>query len=114
MARKPFWSAILLLIASTATLSALEAEPRETSDVAAVFPPWLSSAAAFAGVAKAGGDVVRAGVLPTILVAHGDDPGFPARLHEAGAWLVLDPFALGGCLTGNATFSGEAANEPNS
>jgi hypothetical protein len=35
---------------------------------------------------------------PTILVVASDDPAIAARLRAAGALLVLDAQALGGCM----------------
>ena len=114
LARRPLLSAIFLFLASTTTLAGLEARPRDGRDVAAVYPPWMTGTSAFGRVAQAGGAVVRAGALDTILVAHGDDPDFAARLRDGGAWLVLDPLALGGCLLGTANFSEGARYESNS
>jgi hypothetical protein len=114
LSRRPLLAAILLLLVSTATLAGLEARPRDGRDVAAVYPPWMTGASAFERVAQAGGAIVRAGALDTILVAHGDDPDFAVRLRDGGAWLVLDPLALGGCLLGNSNSHEGARYEPNS
>ncbi|MBY0298177.1 MAG: hypothetical protein K2X71_19455 [Methylobacterium sp.] len=48
-------------------------------------------------VARAGGAILRAGAAGNLLVARSDAPGFTLRLYAAGAWLVLDPMAAGGC-----------------
>jgi len=110
LARRPLLAALVLMAASTVALAGLEARPREGSDVAAIFPPWVTGVGAFARVAQAGGSVVRPGALDTILVAHSDAPGFAERLQTVGAWLVVDPIAFGGCLVRNSS-SNEVDNE---
>jgi hypothetical protein len=60
--------------ASVAAVGWLQAQPRDTSEIAVVFPPWMAPEAALLRVAAAGGLVVRQGLLGTILVVHGDDP----------------------------------------
>lgn len=66
--------------------------------MAAVFAPWLSREDAFARAAASGGRLIREGALDTILVVEVDEPATIDRLHRLGAWFVLDPLALGGCL----------------
>ncbi|KQT50102.1 hypothetical protein ASG52_08540 [Methylobacterium sp. Leaf456] len=63
--------------------------------VAAIFPPWWSSAERVAAAVAAGGAVLRAG--PGLVIAQSSAPGFEARLHAAGAWLLFDPRGLGLC-----------------
>lgn len=91
-------AASAMAVASLVALAGLEARPRGFAEVAAVFPPWLTRDQAFAAVVAAGGVVVRQGIVGTILVVHGDDPGVIGRLRAAGAWAVVDPVAFGGCL----------------
>lgn len=73
-------------------VGALFAPPAD-GPVAAVFPPWWGDTRAFAA-ASAAGPVVRFGAVPFIVVVAADDR---ARLRAAGAWLLLDPRALGAC-----------------
>lgn len=91
-------AAAVMAAASVAALAVLEARPRDFSEVAAIFPPWMARERALAAVISAGGLVVRQGAVGSILVVHGNDPGVIGRLHAAGAWLVIDPVAFGGCL----------------
>ena len=65
--------------------------------VAVVFPPWWGADRSLAAVASARAAIVRAGGLSSILIVQpaGSD-GF-ARLRDAGAWLLLDPKAVGAC-----------------
>jgi hypothetical protein len=58
-----------------------------------VFPPWWSLEDAVVSAGSAG-RLVRLGALPFIIVlAEADRP----RLRTAGAWMLLDPRALGSC-----------------
>ena len=91
-------AAVLLAAASVLAMAALQAQPRDRTRVAAIFPPWTSAEHAFAAVAQAGGRIVRPGIIDSILVVQGDDANLPDRLYAAGAWAVIDPAAWGGCL----------------
>jgi ABC-type nitrate/sulfonate/bicarbonate transport system substrate-binding protein len=91
---------------SVVAMAALQAHPRDGTQVAAVFSPWAGGEHAFARVAQAGGLVVRRGIIDAIVVVQSDDPGLIDRLYAAGAWAVIDPATLGGCLAGRADPSG--------
>ncbi len=65
---------------------------------AIVAAPWKGVDDMVALVASADGLIVDAGGLPNILFAQSDNPGFIAAAYHAGAWLVLDPVLLRGCL----------------
>jgi hypothetical protein len=89
-----------MMLATVFALAWLEARPRGSAEVAAIFPPWRSREHAILAVAAVGGLVVRQGAFDTILVARGPDAAFVDRLYAAGAWAVIDPMAFGGCLAG--------------
>lgn len=91
---------VILSIGSVIAMAALEAQPRDRTQVAAIFSPWTSGERAIIQVAQAGGLVVRRGVIDAIVVVQGDDPALIDRLYAAGAWAVVDPNAWGGCLAG--------------
>lgn len=100
-------SSAWLLSVITAALCTLavgwiEARPRDPFEVAVIFAPWTGAEIAIARVARAGGVIERQGVLASILVVHGDDAGFAARLYRQGALAVVDPVAFGGCLSRRA------------
>jgi hypothetical protein len=95
-----------LVVASVLAMAALQAHPRDGAQVAAVFAPWTDDGGAIARVAQAGGLVVRRGIVDAIIVVQSDQPGLIARLYAAGAWLVIDPATLGGCLAGRDDFHG--------
>ncbi len=94
-------NASLLLAGSTLALAMLTLAPRppapEGAVLAAVFPPWWNATRSFLAASEAGVAIIRAGVLPAILVVRLDHAESRARLREAGAWLLLDPQALGDC-----------------
>jgi hypothetical protein len=87
------------LLASSLGTASLELRPLGTvgAPIAAVFPPWWPADRAFVAAASAGGAVVRAGAWPNILVVAAEDDDLPRRLREAGAWLLVNPIAIGGC-----------------
>jgi hypothetical protein len=87
-------------------MAVLQAQPRDRTQVAAIFPPWTSGERAVTQVALAGGLVVRRGIIDAIVVVQGGDPDLIQRLYAAGAWAVIDPNAWGGCLAGRQKSAG--------
>ena len=65
---------------------------------AVIAPPWYRLTDAAAVVSEAGGDIVDAGGMANIIIAHSNDPAFVDALYQHGAWLVMGSNALGGCL----------------
>ena len=89
-----------MLAASVVPLFAAQDLPDTGSGtVAAVFAPGVRSERILAAVAGADGRIVRHGRWPNIVVVHDAAPGLAGRLRRAGAWLVLDPDGLAGCLS---------------
>ncbi len=88
-------SAIVMLAALVPLAVALASTlaPLPNGPVAAVFPPWWSATDAVASAAAAG-RVIRFGAFPFIVVVLATDR---AELRAHGAWVLLDPRALGGC-----------------
>ncbi len=99
-------AASLLVALSVIAMAALQAQPHDRTRVAAVFSPWTNGERAIAQVASAGGLVVRRGAIDTIVIVQGDDPDLIDRLYAAGAWIVVDPAAWGGCLAGRTDSAG--------
>ena len=93
----------LLLAFSLFTLGAplaLIAGPEDMGEgVAVVFAPWTDEATAMSRVGAAGGAVIRAGGADFISVAIPQSPDFADAIRAAGAWLLLDPQLVGGCMT---------------
>ncbi|WP_156917487.1 hypothetical protein [Salinarimonas rosea] len=89
----------LFVLASLALPLAAGAPADVRTGAAVVFPPWTSQADAFARIGQSGGALVSAGSVPFVAVATASEPAAFARaVRTAGAWLLLDPGALGGCL----------------
>jgi len=69
---------------------------------AVVFPEGVSEAQAFDAVIAAGGRPVRATRTAfgdrTVWIAAADDPDFFSTIVRAGATMVINPLAFGGCL----------------
>lgn len=87
--------ALALLAASLAMTAALAVRPRPDASALGLFAPGLGRDGALGRAAAAGVRVIAPGRLPASLVVPAEDAG---RLGAAGAWLVLDAAALGGCL----------------
>jgi hypothetical protein len=104
--------ATALLVFGALGISAATLSPSSARGQYAVMaPPWYDLAQTVALVAAAGGDLVDLGGLTNIVVVHSSEPGFVRALYRAGAWLVLDPGLLRGCLGWDrkpAPVSGEA------
>jgi len=97
--RWPAWAnATALLVAGWIALAILTLQVRPGATVVAVvFPPWWSTQQVFEAAASAQAAIVGATALPTLLVVRPDDHDGLARLHEAGAWLVMDAQAVSAC-----------------
>jgi hypothetical protein len=85
------------LAASIMAMAFVALAPVPNHPIAAVFPPWWTAARGFQAAALSGAPIVRTGAFVNILVLSPGEPDLPARLRAAGAWLVLDAKALGGC-----------------
>lgn len=78
-------------------LGVVELQPKAGADAALLAPPWSSSAATAALVARADGDIVGATRWPFVIVARPRSPRFTAAAYAHGAWFVFDPGVLAGC-----------------
>ncbi len=68
-----------------------------SQELAAVFPPWTSSAEAAASSLAAGMRVLRSGALPFVMIVAASDQ---EAVRPAGALLLLRLEGLAGCLSG--------------
>jgi hypothetical protein len=84
------------ILATLGATVAAGAAPRDPARVAAVFPPWWTSAQTVSAAASAG-QIAGAGGAPFILILRGEPDALEPRLRAAGAWLLLDPDAAGQC-----------------
>jgi hypothetical protein len=91
-------NAAVLLVAGWVALAILTLQVRPGATVVAVaFPPWWSTQQVFHAAGSARAAIVRGTALPTLLVVRPDDHDGLARLHDAGAWLVMDAQAISAC-----------------
>ncbi len=96
---KDLLPALGLLLFSTVSVFLATLRPAEDRDqFAVVAPPWYSLMQTAALVARAGGSIVGAGGYGNVIIAHSNHAAFQDALYQAGAWLVLDPLLLRGCL----------------
>jgi hypothetical protein len=94
-----FVPAIALLIVSAGGILVAALSPASNrGQYAVVAPPWYSLTQTAGLVATAGGDIVDFGRIADVVIAHSEKPGFVRALYRAGAWLVIDPVGLRGCL----------------
>lgn len=96
---------VLMLLASLLLASFAGLAPTAGRPVAAIFPPWWNATQVFEAVARAGGPFIRFGAFPFIAVTVSPDPAVAARLRAAGAFLVLDAQALGGCVARKSVYA---------
>ncbi len=97
----PAWlNATVLLLASVGAVAALSLQVRPGAEVVAVaFPPWWTSQQIFEAAASADAAIVRTTAVAAILVVRPGKQQGLTRLHQAGAWLTIDPQAVAGCFT---------------
>ncbi|WP_420403174.1 hypothetical protein [Nisaea sp.] len=76
----------------------LTAPVKSDSTIAAIFPPWLDKTAVLGAVAEAGGSLLRHGGTNSVALVRLDRPDAAERLRDAGAWAVVDPGGLFGCV----------------
>jgi hypothetical protein len=91
--------ASVLLIASLGGVLVAALSPSgDRGQYAVVAPPWYNLTQAVGLVSSAGGDVVELGGFANVVIAHSENPQFVRALYRAGAWMVIDPLELKGCL----------------
>mgnify|MGYP000315358239 CR=1 FL=1 len=92
----PLAATVLAMLFGLLAAVAVNAQPRDPSRVAAIFPPWWTASQTLTA-AGAAGDVAAAGGTPFILILRGDPADLAQRARSAGALLVLDPDLAGVC-----------------
>ena len=96
---RDFAPAIALLVASAGAIFMAAFSPSgDRGQYAVLAPPWYSRAQTLKLAVMAGGDVVDVGNLVNVVIVHSESPEFVAALYHSGAWLVVDPLELRGCL----------------
>lgn len=95
--RDGLFIAALTAASSLALAWSLNAPAAESGELAAIFPPNVSSLQAFEATVAAGGMPLRQGGTSFILVVAGNEPFFAQRLRDNGAWLVVKSKHLAAC-----------------
>jgi hypothetical protein len=94
-----FAPAIALLIVSAGGIFMAALSPSgDRGQYAVVAPPWYNLTETVELVATAGGDIVDFGSVADVVIVHSESQGFVRALYRAGAWPVIDPVKLHGCL----------------
>lgn len=88
---------VALAVGSLLAAGASSLGPSQDGPIAALYPPWWSASQCLLAAA-AGGMPVRFGAAGFVVVVVPDTPDAARLLRHAGAWLLLNPRALGGCL----------------
>ena len=73
-------------------------EPVQGDQAAVVFPPGWTHSEVMTAAARADLSLVRFGVTQNIAIIAVSDTEAITALRREGAWLLLPPGALGGCL----------------
>lgn len=91
--------AIVVVFAAAVLLSlfAIAIAPRSGGSVAVISPPWWSQRDTMDLITRANGFLVRQGAWSWVVIAASTDRDFIGQLYAAGAWIVADPVAAGGC-----------------
>jgi len=92
-----------LLIASVLLLVWLQLRPVPAQPVIVFFAPGTSPTEALADVIGAGGRLISLGAYSNSLIVQSEQLDFFDRLRQAGAWLIIDAGARGGCRSNNAS-----------
>lgn len=88
-------TSLAILLGLVAAVS-VNAQPRDPSRVAALFPPWWSAAESVSAAGSAG-QIAAVGGAPFIVILRGDPIDLAQRARSAGALLILDPDLAGVC-----------------
>lgn len=89
----------VFIVAIAGGFAAVALTPPKSGPVAIIVMPWSSGPNPMEVVSAADGRYLRQGAADWIVIAASDEPGFADRLYGAGAWIVANPLAAGGCLS---------------
>lgn len=91
-------AAALLALGMFGLVAATLAPTGKDGQYAVIAPPWYDLRRTITLIQTAGGGVADIGGPANIVIAHSEKPGFVRALYGAGAWLVIDPMQLRGCV----------------
>jgi hypothetical protein len=96
---RDLWPAFaLFFVGMMALLIATLSPSGKDGQYAVVAPPWYRLGDTVTLIQKADGGIVDMGGPANIIIAHSENPDFVRALYSAGAWLVVDPMKLRGCV----------------
>jgi hypothetical protein len=88
----------LLFLSAVGVLAAGLSPTGDHGQYVVVAPPWYDAAETAALIGATGGDIVEFGGFPNVVIAHSKSPLYVRALYRGGAWLVIDPQRIRGCL----------------
>lgn len=91
-------AAALLFVGLIGLAAATLAPTGRDGQYAVVAPPWYDLPETLALIRTANGGIVDAGGPGNMVIAQSDDPAFVDAAYRAGAWAVIDPMRLRGCV----------------
>lgn len=91
-------AAVLMIVVTFGIFAAALWPSGDQGQYAVVAPPSYNLGRTIELVRAAGGGVVDFGGLQNVVIVHSADKNFVAALYGAGAWLVIDPQRLRGCI----------------
>jgi hypothetical protein len=91
-------AAALLFVGLFGLAAASFAPTGKDGQYAVIAPPWYDLRQTIALIQAADGGVADIGGPSNIVIAQSENPGFVHALYGAGAWLVIDPMRLRGCI----------------
>ncbi len=98
-ALRDLWPAVALLGVVVLGLVIATLYPSGSDDqYAVVAPPWYSRAQTIGLIESIDAGIVDTGGPANMLIIHSSAPGVVRKLFGAGAWLVIDPVQLRGCI----------------
>ena len=100
---RPHWhhfvpAAVLMIVITVGVFVATLWPSGDQGQYAVVAPPSYTLGRTIALVRAAGGGVVDVGGLKNVVIVHSANKNFVAASYRAGAWLVVDPQRLRGCI----------------
>jgi len=97
--RNALFLALFLMVGSFLFLATLYfAPPKSGRDIAVLFPPDMNLTHIVNAIAPLPLQLVRSGFIDNIVVVRPQSEVPFDALKAAGAWLILDAYANGGCL----------------
>lgn len=96
---RELWPAVALLGVFLVGLVVATLYPSGSDDqYAVVAPPWFNRHQTIGVIESVDAGIVDTGGPANMLIVHSSAPDAVRKLYAAGAWLVIDPVRLRGCI----------------